>query len=109
MTYTPEPWLNELHASDRKVGKGDFAWICEVRTQIGALIAHVYANDKSICEDQARLIATAPDLLMMLEALVDDDECRLDHSGFCQTHTNEMDDGQCAMVVARAAIKKALS
>ena len=66
MTYTPGPWLNELHASDRKVGKGDFAWVCEVRTQIGALIAHVYANDKSVCEDQARLIAASP---MMLKAL----------------------------------------
>lgn len=39
-----------------------------------------------------------------LEPLIDDDECRLDHSGFCQTHTNELDDGRCAMVAARAVL-----
>ena len=95
--HTPGPWLNELHASDRKVGKGDFAWICEVRTQLGALIADVYANDKSICEDQARLIAAAPDLLEALSMAADYIE-----NGCEATYKNGIILGK-----ARAAINKA--
>ena len=30
-----------------------------------------------------------------LEALIDPDPCRFDHSGFCQAHTNEDEQGLC--------------
>ena len=94
-THTPEPWLNELHANDRN--EDDFAWVCEVRTQIGALIANVYANDKNICEDQTRLIAAAPDLLKALLMAADyiENDCEA-------THKNGTILGK-----ARAAIEKA--
>ena len=111
MTHTPGPWgidtagkdgPNQHHSTGLFVNTRDGKMICDLYFDAGPAL-HKFDND----EANARLIAAAPNLLMVLEALTDDDECRLDHSGFCQTHTNEMNDGQCTMAVARAAIDKA--
>lgn len=39
-----------------------------------------------------------------LRAFVDDEECELDHHGYCQTH-GSLHSGPCDMVIARAALE----
>ena len=64
---------------------------------------YIASTDK--LRDQAAAVAAREAALAgVLETLIDDDECRFDHSGFCQTHTNQLDDGRCAMAVAIAVL-----
>ena len=68
-------------------------------------LALVYAWDgKKTHLANRRLIACAPELLKALEALVDDEECRFDHHGCCQTHDLS---NPCNMQYARNVIAKA--
>ena len=62
---------------------------------------HWHTRVSQLKADTEVLAAECDRLRDALESLVDDDPCRYDHSGFCQTHTNELDDGLCAMKVAR--------
>ncbi len=100
--HTPGPWYvtgDNIRADNHRECPGALLFIAGQVFDYEPVPGKVKAN--------LHLAAASPDLLAALEALTDDDQCRLDHSGFCQTHTNEMDDGQCAMVVARAAIARA--
>lgn len=46
-------------------------------------------------------------LVKALKPLIDDDTCWFDHHGFCQAHTNQLDDGRCAMAVAISVLSEA--
>jgi hypothetical protein len=54
--------------------------------------------------DIDRLKECNRELVRALEGLVDDEPCRYDHHGYCQTHRLN---NPCEMQVARAALKKA--
>lgn len=55
-------------------------------------------------EEVRALADAAPDLLAALEAMIDNEPCRFDHHGNCQTHTLG---NPCEMAAARAAIARA--
>lgn len=64
--HTPEPWLKDQLATSSG---------CAIRTAKGEIVAVVKHGPKSdfvasYCEDNARLIAAAPELLDRLENLV---------------------------------------
>ncbi len=82
MSYTPGPWTVEHDVAEEFWFGRDF-WT------VGP---HVdpYGDDRvavtGSSESDARLVAAAPDLLAILIRLVDEDDCRYDHHGYCQTH-----------------------
>ena len=86
--------LDELPQYDEGIELGDLERI------LGACRAALAATPPQALE-RAR---AKDEAVKALATLIDDDECRLDHSGFCQTHTNELDDGRCAMAVALAIL-----
>ncbi len=66
--------------------------------------------DVTCCPEEdnanAHIISAGPDLLEVMEIIVgvNDEECRLDHHGYCQTHYGDI---PCVITLARKAIKKA--
>jgi len=62
------------------------------------------------CPDNERLMKQNTeinaDLLAALKDFIDNETCRHDHHGYCQTH-GYLQEGVCHMVRARAAIKRA--
>lgn len=54
---------------------------------------------------EAQLRADLEAALAVIEDLVDDEECRLDHDGDCQTHYM-FTDGPCPMATARALLDR---
>lgn len=63
-----------------------------------------YGFEHKCCKERDKAHAQIAALREALESLIDDGPCRYDHSGYCQTHTNERDDEQCAMIFARAVL-----
>ena len=72
--FTPEKWLNELHARNDYPQRGDGGcydsvldgWVCEVRTLTGGVMALAIGNDRAPVEGRARLIAAAPGMYELL-------------------------------------------
>lgn len=50
-------------------------------------------------------LAEVKPLVKALKSLIDDDECSLDHHGYCQTHFSGS--SPCVMDMARKALKRA--
>ena len=94
--HTPGKWKvmqNPGDSADKRI------YVGTVKKPI-ADICDLYGDES---QANARLIAYSPELFQALEALVDDEECRFDHHGYCQTHNLS---NPCDMQRAREVIAK---
>ena len=57
--------------------------------------------------ETASLRAVLGELADVLESFTDDDECRFDHHGYCQTHFGGTYEGKCRNVYAKELLEKA--
>ena len=85
-------WKEQAEAAEARVA------------ELEVFTGHLRASRDHAVQANEAAEARVAELAGALEPLIDDDECRLDHSGFCQTHTNELDDGRCAMAVANTVL-----
>jgi hypothetical protein len=88
--HSPGPWTIESDADtfEYDIKAGDF-YVAAIPDVPGRTLAN------------ARLIAAAPDVYHALREFIDDEPCRLDHEGYCQTHQLTR---PCIMVKAKNAI-----
>lgn len=98
MTHTPGPWRQGRDKNGKPI-------ICQ-EYDVDLYGAEPNPEWQANC----RLVSAAPDLLVALQEMVDvnDEPCRLDHHGYCQTHyLDDVNDGGCRVANAKAAIVKA--
>lgn len=100
--HTPGPWVVKPAENEQ----GGF----DIDSEYGYHIAETIGGLDDEEEANSRLIAAAPDLLAALQEMVEanDEPCRIDHKGFCQSHyLDHVDEGGCRVANAKAAIAKA--
>jgi hypothetical protein len=103
--HTPGPWRHRKHNGEHII---DSTTQYGMPVYVATLIT--VAPEQGDNEANARLIAAAPELLATLQEMVDitEDECRLDHHGYCQAHyLDDTNNGGCRVANAKAAIIKA--
>ncbi len=100
--HTPGPWGIQTH----------LRYAINSPTRHVAMVSCMEKKegDRGENEANARLIHLAPDLLKALEELleVQDEPCRIDHQGYCQSHylDNVNIHGGCRVANARALVAK---